>query len=72
MLENMAINSKPVKTLYTNIADDIKSYSMKLKLAPNVNTKNKILKNNQIGAYANEFIDIFTRKKCNSCYEIFS
>lgn len=62
MLENMAINSKPVKTLYTNIADDIKSYSINLNLAPNVNTKNKILKNNQISAYANEFIDIFTQK----------
>ncbi|ASM37654.1 MAG: glycoside hydrolase family 3 N-terminal domain-containing protein [Campylobacter sputorum] len=62
MLENMAINSKPVKTLYTNIANDIKSYSINLNLAPNVNTKNKILKNNQISAYANEFIDIFTQK----------
>ncbi|ASM35970.1 glycoside hydrolase family 3 N-terminal domain-containing protein [Campylobacter sputorum] len=62
MLENMAINSKPVKTLYTNIADDIKSYSINLNLAPNVNTKNKILKNNQISAYTNEFIDIFTQK----------
>lgn len=62
MLENMAINSKPVKTLYTNLANDIKSYSINLNLAPNVNTKNKILKNNQISAYANEFIDIFTQK----------
>ncbi|MBE7358478.1 glycoside hydrolase family 3 protein [Campylobacter sp. RM12327] len=62
MLENMAINSKPVKTLYSNIANDIKSYSINLNLAPNVNTKNKILKNNQISAYANEFIDIFTQK----------
>lgn len=72
LLENMAINSKPVKSLYKDIAKDINAYTVNLILSPNVKkAKNVNLKDGEISAYANEFIDIFKAQHIISAMKYF-
>lgn len=72
LLENLALNSKPVKTLYTNIAKEISEYTINLTLSPDVgSSKSSNLKNDIISAYANDFIDIFGKQNIISAMKFF-
>lgn len=72
LLENLALNSKPVKTLYTNIAKEMNDCTINLSLSPNVNNvKSSNLKNSDLSAYANDFIDIFGEQNIVSAMRFF-